>query len=317
VEHPYMAAVPIAFGDRFIYSSQNNEAELKKRLLECHPLKESLIADVTKIERQAVELSAAIVAVSEEDAYGLVKGKRTAGPVIVVRNGAEEPEAPSEIDELRFRKDIRPRSVVFLGSAHMPNVEAAQYILDFIAPACPDVEFHIIGSVCDPVASKTQRNVRFWGILDSGMKSAVMQACGIAINPMLSGSGSNVKLADYLANGLYVVTTIFGQRGYPKDIRDEITIALPEEFAAAIKSTLNDSALLSENRRERRKAIFRQTLSMKALANSFLDLLKEQELPKKKNSICHLSIHPSIIGWRGSSYRTFHSCLGRIRRIHY
>ena len=282
VEHPYMAPVPIAFGDRFIYSSQNNEAELKKRLLEWHPFKESLVADVAKIEQQAVELSAAVVAVSEEDAYGLVKGKKTAGSVIVVRNGAEEPEAPREIDWLHVQTEVGPRSAVFLGSAHMPNVEAAHYILDFIAPACPDVEFHFIGSVCDPVASKAQRNVRFWGILDGGMKSAVMQACGIAINPMLSGSGSNVKLADYLANGLYVVTTVFGQRGYPEGIRDEITISLPEEFAAAIKSSLNDSELLSESRRERRKTFFRQNLSMKALAKGFLDLLKAQELPKKK-----------------------------------
>lgn len=68
------------------------------------------------------------------------------------------------------------------------------------------------------------------GVLDDADKSAVMQACSIAINPMMSGSGSNVKLADYLANGLFVVTTVFGQRGYPDVIQDHINVVALDDF---------------------------------------------------------------------------------------
>ena len=94
-----MAGLPRAWGDRFVYSSQNNETELKKRLLEWHPLKTELLQDVERIERFAVERSAATIAVSREDAESLVRGKRTAGPVIVVRNGAAAPEVGEAVDQ--------------------------------------------------------------------------------------------------------------------------------------------------------------------------------------------------------------------------
>ncbi len=46
VEHCYLAGLPAAWGDRFVYSSQNCETELKMRLLEWHPLKAELLKDV-------------------------------------------------------------------------------------------------------------------------------------------------------------------------------------------------------------------------------------------------------------------------------
>src|SRR5262249_26315232 len=74
LEHCYMADLPRVWGDRFVYSSHNNEIELKKRLLEWHPLKAELISDVVRVERFAVERSAAVIAVSREDAESLVRG---------------------------------------------------------------------------------------------------------------------------------------------------------------------------------------------------------------------------------------------------
>jgi hypothetical protein len=109
VEHCYMVAVPRAFGDRFVYSSQNHEAGLKSRLLEAHPLRDELVRDVELLERAAVEGSAATIAVSQEDAAALVCGKRTAGPVVVVRNGAAPPsqDAAEGVEE-QVRRKVGP-----------------------------------------------------------------------------------------------------------------------------------------------------------------------------------------------------------------
>lgn len=282
VEHPFMVNLPIAYGDRFVYSSQNHELLLKARLLEYHPLRDSLVGDVEEFERKAVEFSAVTIAVSDEDAESLSKNRRTAGPIIVVRNGSA-PAAPlDEEKKKQVQANMSVRSVVFLGSAHMPNVDSANYIVDHIAPACPDVEFHIIGSVCSSIGSKTARNVRLWGVLDDCEKSAVMQSCSIAINPMMSGSGSNVKLADYLANGLFVVTTVFGQRGYPDVIQGHIDVTALDRFPWAIHTALANAELRSHASKMQRQAIFDQHLSMQALAADFVTTLQGLQVPKKR-----------------------------------
>lgn len=282
IEHPFMVEVPVMHADRFIYSSQNNELTLKTRLLEYHPLRDALIGDVAEFERKAVELSALTIAVSDDDADSLLRNRRTAGPAIVVRNGSA-PAAPiNTASASKIQVGISARSAVFLGSAHMPNVDSANYLVEHIAPNCPDVEFHLIGSVCGSISVKTARNIHLWGVLDDSDKSAVMQACSIAINPMMSGSGSNVKLADYLANGLFVVTTVFGQRGYPDVIQDHIDVVTLESFPKAILAALSDVGLRAPEARLLRQSIFDRYLSMQALAGDFVHVLKSLSVPKKR-----------------------------------
>jgi len=283
VEHCYLAGLPLAWGDRFVYSSHNNETELKGGLLEGHPLKSELFAEVERIERLAVERSAATIAVSQEDAASLVKGKRTAGPVIVVRNGAATPAVGAEVERVRQNEHDRigERAVVFLGSAHMPNVEAAQFIVDRLAPRLRSVRFHLIGSVCSAIL-KVPSNVHLWGVVDEVTKSAVMQSCALALNPMNSGSGSNVKLADYIGNGLYVITTEFGQRGYPSSIQPHIAVAPIDNFVESIRQSLNDPSLYSGEAKSSRRVLFEGKLAMRAITQRFVETIKNLEKQKKR-----------------------------------
>lgn len=288
-EHCYMAGLPLAWGDRFIYSSQNNETTLKQRLLEGHPLKAELVAEVERIERLAVEHSAATIAVSQEDAESLVKGKRAAGQVIVVRNGAAFPAAGEAVG--RSKQDLGQRigdqAVVFLGSAHMPNIDAARFIVDRLAPALPEVRFHVLGSVCSCL-TKAPTNVHLWGVVDEVTKSAVMQSCALALNPMQSGSGSNVKLADYLGNGLFVVTTDFGQRGYPASVQPHLKIvAVDDGFADAVLTVLGQPQLYSAEAKADRRELFERELAMRGIAGRFVETL--QALEKKKKRVLYVA----------------------------
>lgn len=283
VEHPYLAAVPALFADRFVYSSQNNEAILKKRLFEPHPTVRHLAATVEMIERRAVERAAAVIAVSSEDAASLTRGVSTAGPLVVVRNGADTPHAPESDDLQAVHAHIWPRSAVFLGSAHPPNTEAANFILRHLAPKLPDVQFNIVGSVCSSISASTRSNVKLWGVLDDSRKAAVMQACSLAVNPMSSGSGSNVKLADFLGNGLYTVTTEFGRRGYPEVIVDHISVAALDHFVEAIRAAfVRVQGESPETARSLRRQLFASHLSMRALAGDFVDMLKGMEVRRKR-----------------------------------
>jgi glycosyltransferase involved in cell wall biosynthesis len=283
IEHCYMVSLPMSWGDRFVYSSQNHEAELKRRLLKGHPVKDTLVGYAEFFERHAVEGSAATIAVSLEDAESLVKGKRSSGPVIVVRNGAAVPAQGESVALAKAKLSglMGNRSVVFLGSAHMPNVEAAQFISEQLAQQCHTVQFHILGSVCSAI-TKVPRNVKLWGVVDDETKSAVMQSCALAINPMLSGSGSNVKLADYIGNGLHVVTTEFGQRGYPASAQAHLSIASIDGFATALEQTLANPTVQLPAVRMERVSLFQRELSMVGLATRFVQTLKSLETKKKR-----------------------------------
>ncbi|MGX5699740.1 glycosyltransferase [Acinetobacter kookii] len=311
VEHCYLAALPINFGDRFVYSSQNNETELKKRLLEWHPFKEELLTSVKHIEKLAVERSAATIAVSLEDAASLVKGKRTSGPVIVVRNGASIPAKGEKVEQLRQKlcNKFNNFSVVFLGSAHFPNVEAAKFIVEQLAPQCPNIQFHILGSVCSAI-QKPPTNIHLWGIVDEVTKSAVMQSCTVALNPMTLGSGSNVKLADYLGNGLFVVTTEFGQRGYPLSIQEHIKVVPLDKFAKAIQQVLDEPIYHTAFMKAHRYSLFERELAMDGIAERFVEVLKNLEKPRKRVLFVTYRYAAPALGGAEANIEKFISALG-------
>jgi glycosyltransferase involved in cell wall biosynthesis len=281
-DHPYMSPLPAGLSDRFVYSSQNFEYGLKKDLLQWHPDKDSLLDDIRRAEKMCVASAAAVVVVSEKDGHDLVCGVKAAAPITVVANGASAPAKPSSEDVSTVKKQITSKSAVFLGSAHMPNVDAVKFIIESLATQCLDIDFHIVGSVCQALPKDLPSNVKAWGVLSESMKAAVLAQCSIAINPMFSGSGSNVKLADFLANGLYVVSTEFGVRGYPNEIFDHVSVSDRASFAVAIREAINRPATSNAENRHSRHKLFLERLSMLGLGANFVKLLKGIETRKKR-----------------------------------
>ncbi|MGB4672517.1 MAG: glycosyltransferase [Azovibrio sp.] len=283
VEHCYLAGLPLSRGDRFVHSSQNNETQLKRRLLESHPLKSQLLAEVERLERMAIEQAGLNIAVSEEDAASFTVAKRSVGPILVVRNGAASPLMGEEVQAAKkaLSEKIGQPAVVFLGSAHMPNVEAAKYITERIASRCPNVRFHLLGSVCATL-SKVPANVTLWGVVDENTKSAVLQSCALAINPMQAGGGSNVKVADYLANGLFVISTEWGLRGYPETVAPHVAVCPLEAFPEEIQAVIANPKLHDDPARASRHALFEQEFSMRGLARRFVEALRDLEQPRQR-----------------------------------
>lgn len=63
------------------------------------------------------------------------------------------------------------------------------------------------------------------------------------LNPILHGSGVNIKTIDMLATGRPVVTTSLGARGLPADVIAELDTAdTPEEFRSSILTALTRDA---------------------------------------------------------------------------
>ncbi|HET7708733.1 MAG TPA: glycosyltransferase [Sphingomicrobium sp.] len=266
-EHPYMVALPRHFRTDFVYSSQNFELELKREALADHPDRDELLSLVEEAERYACGASQFIVAVSESDARQFSGHYRFTAPILVIPNGAEGPSGEAEFQPDSNRQQNR---VVFLGSAHMPNIEAATWICDVLAPKMTDVDFLIIGSVCDGLNPKPRANLELRGVVGNEEKSELLRGASLAINPMTQGSGSNVKIADFLQHGLPVVSTAFGARGYEDLPGTDVILAELDKFEQAIRGVLE-----SETSSEQRAQRYAKSLSMEEGGRALAKLLAE------------------------------------------
>src|SRR4029077_19852371 len=86
-------------------------------------------------------------------------------------------------------------------------------------------------------------NAGLLGVVDDETLAALLATADVALNPMLSGAGSNLKLATYLAAGVPVITTPLGARGSELVDGDTALICPAEMFPDAIVRVLDDHAL--------------------------------------------------------------------------
>jgi glycosyltransferase involved in cell wall biosynthesis len=168
-----------------------------------------------------------------------------------------------------------------MGSMHGPNFEAARWITAHLAPSLPQYDFIFIGSIADSLTGQVPANVRLIGQLSSFEKSRHLDAAHVGLNPMMSGSGSNVKMADYLQHGLPVLTTAFGARGYEWVPPSDAIVVELAEFEGELRQLMEPEST-SEQAREARRASYSATLSMEAGGARLGRLIDEHEGPRKR-----------------------------------
>lgn len=242
--HPYLAplldeappAVPV------VYEALNVEVELKAALLADHPDREALLALVAEVETLACGRAQHVVCVSDED-RALFARRVAPARLTVVGNGVDTAayatEAPA-LASVRRALDGRPLAI-FLGSGHPPNAEAVRFIAERLAPACPDVVFVVLGGAGDALRGQPHPdNLLACGFVSAAEKAALLRLADVAINPMRRGGGSSLKVAEYLAAGLPVLSTAIGLRGFALEPGREAAVAALDAFAAALRDLLAD-----------------------------------------------------------------------------
>ncbi len=249
--HPYLAGalhehLDVPWG----YESHNVEALLKRDILaqalgQNLPEAHAALRQVEEVERLACRAGAWVSACTEADLasftshYGLDPRRG-----IVVPNGADIQRLPFVDMALRRRWQSslgqqRP-TALFIGSWHGPNLEAARLIMERLAPACPAVDFLVVGSLClhpDLADLDLPPNLRLMGTVTDAELGALLASADVALNPMGSGSGSNLKMLDYTASGVPVLTTPFGNRGFDFDER-HLWLAELDRLAVALERLL-------------------------------------------------------------------------------
>lgn len=220
----------VTTGTPVIYSSHNIEVEYHDSLIGSY-FAQSILERMRRVECNAVRNADLTITVSKRDQQAYRERYAPAEPIDVVPNGAYLP------DLNRFAYEVSANETfvaIFVGTAHGPNITAVKNILQ-IARQIDEVEFRVCGTVCDSIThQEIPTNVSLLGYRDN--LAAELVAADVGLNPITQGGGSNIKLLEYLAHGLPVLTTQFGARGVPVTDGSEVIIreitAFPETLRA-------------------------------------------------------------------------------------
>lgn len=233
----------------FIYDAHNCEYLLMDQILRSHFLKSAVLRQVYKIEKAACKRSDLILACSENEKNDLIKlYKLDPDKIVIVTNGATIKGKIGFQDKQLCRKmlKIQPdeKIVVFIGSYYKPNIDALEFIINTLLSSAKDMKFIILGSVCDFLKDKPlPENIILLGKVSHEELDVALKASDLAINPMFSGSGINIKMLDYMSYGLPIVTTECGARGIKTDGKQPMIISRIDEFYKNIKKLDCDKKL--------------------------------------------------------------------------
>ncbi len=244
VSHPYLYhEIRTVWKGPVWYEAHNVEADIKADILKAAleaelPEARDAMQKIREIEAACCRDSSRVLVVSHEDGDRLTRLYK-ARNLTLVPNGVDLESTP--FVSIEEREDYKQRlglagnfTAIFMGSWHGPNIEAVEHIIN-MAPSCPDIDFLIMGNVCDAPLPPFPPTLHRLGLLTEEEKACVLGAADIAVNPMQSGSGTNLKMLDYAAAGLLILTTPFGNRGLKFTPDIHLLTADPADFP----STLN------------------------------------------------------------------------------
>lgn len=262
-------------GARIIYGSQNVEAPLKQAILAQYGIAEAeaIAGEIAQLEREACQQADLVLAVSESDRRTLEQ--LTTRPVILAGNGI----APWNTDlgglSGRLRRLSATPFALFVGSAHPPNISGFFETLgDTLGFLPPDRKICIVGSVGPHIASHSDflrweplnaSRVCMLGLVDEVTLSAVKTLAHVIILPITEGGGSNIKTAEALYSGKYVVGTPTSFRGF-NDFLDLPGVHLatsPQAFRSTLQRLLQAPPLAPEPAcdERRRRLLWEHTLA--------------------------------------------------------
>ena len=254
LEQPYLVnLIPKKNRKPVVYNSQNVEFLLKETMLKDDSGKKKLLSRVKAYEQRACDISELILCCSQDDAdqlarlYGADKRKiallpnctDSTGIAFLEREKKQQIKMKPAFDQDQPFKQDQP-VVVFIGSSHQPNMEAGIKIME-MARSLPHICFCILGRVGDMLDKEVMPcNLHCPGMVEETVKKDIFSIADIAINPMISGSGTNLKIAEYMCYSIPVITTEVGARGFELINGEHAVICDVDSFTDAIKRMLGD-----------------------------------------------------------------------------
>jgi glycosyltransferase involved in cell wall biosynthesis len=237
-----------------IYEGHNVEADLKNAIFG-HA--RHMVEKVQEVEGACARQAPHIFCCSPEDSARMQQLYGLGQLPGVVPNGVDlrayAPTTASQRKAIRLRLGLTGHAVaLFVGSLHGPNVDALLALLP-VARQCPEVLFAVVGSVCESGAildaGPLPPNVRLLGRVSASELRVWLAAADVGVNPMVSGSGTNLKMLEFAAAGLPMLSTPFGGRGGVFTAGEHYESAELDEFAQRLRRILAPACADSLERR--------------------------------------------------------------------
>jgi len=251
--YTYRLLKKIGLGKQLWYRAQNVEYDYKKHTWALHKLPESIYNEVFELEKECCSTCDLILTISEKDAARFQELYHVPSEKILNISAGYDTEGlrfvlPSE------RKQTNPANVhsaLYISSSASVAVDAAKELIR-IAPELPKVNFFIVGSVGNKLDyNNLPVNVIITGLVSEQEKIRLLETCDFALNPIVGGSGLNVKMLEYFACGLPVISTKFGARGISCENNVHCIItevnSLKESILQFIEYDINDKDKIAKN----------------------------------------------------------------------
>ena len=280
VSHPYLydevSAAKGTFG--LIYEAHNVEYDLKSGVLP--EQNGNLLDEVYRVEKACCEKSSLIMTCSDKDAsrlaelYGIELTK-----FIVVPNGVDVKNVSfvSMSERKENKKSLglaEEYLVLFMGSWHPPNLQACREVFK-MAEKLPDFKFLLLGSQCLAFEGQAMPdNIGLLGVVSEEEKNFIFSVVDIALNPMLSGSGTNLKMFDYMAAGIPIITTEFGARGINALNGESLLICSIDEMYTEISRLLKVEPVMINKITDRARSIVQNDFDWSRIVLKLNDTLK-------------------------------------------
>ena len=209
---------------KLVYSSQNIEAPLRRTILKRYyddEYTEKMIGVIDEVERYAAQHADLIFAVTERDKTQIEEWTRT--KVIVAPNGVQSYD-DLEIDWSEFKSlNLPSKYALYCASGYDPNYFGfLEVFKQGFGALNPDEKLVITGSICKRFETQVdfseiihmKASSMLLGTVSQNLLAAILRNAHCIILPILEGGGSNLKTAEAIVQGCYVLGTNFAFRGY-------------------------------------------------------------------------------------------------------
>jgi glycosyltransferase involved in cell wall biosynthesis len=220
---------------------------------------------VKRIEARAAQTVDAVFCCSQEDRdFYRTKGGKDLVTLDIPNSIRVEAFLRNQDERLRIRRELRlgdaEKVILFTGSYYRPNVDALDKLQEFCSKygqrlRDSRVTFLVVGSVSKhPI---NENNLVATSFVET--VAPYFSAADFAFNPVETGSGTNIKMCEYIAAFLPVIATRFGTRGWRLDDGEDAILFQDDNLLQTIERrvapmTEKEAQRLAQNAYQKNKS---------------------------------------------------------------
>lgn len=231
-----------------VYSAHNFEYQHAEEI-DANLIERKLTEYVTKIEEwMACYSSDLIIAVSDKDKDRFVNRYNT-NKISVIPSGVDLSKYDTDRTASEAKKELNVDSEVTTVGFHgtywyPPNKEAVNIIRKRIAPKHKEdnITFLLAGT---DMPHFEEDNIKSVGFVDD--LSLFLDAVDIAVIPISTGGGTNIKIFDYLGSGTPMVVSDVGSTGIDiQNYKEAIIVDNIDEYTKGVRLLMEDTELYNK-----------------------------------------------------------------------